>query len=560
MSAAYPAPVRFPTELAVRPARTLVREALAAAAVSAFLSALLLRFGPPGTDLAAHLYQRSVFIEHGMALWNNFWYSGRYSFVNYSIGYYPLAALLGISLLAVLSIATSAFAFTMLVGRHWGPVALWSSRAFAVVWAAIVVSAAFPFALGVALALLTLLALQAGRYGWFAGSMVLVLAASPLAFLLLLVVVCSIGVVHLLDGSPVAWPALSVGVTAALGAVVWRLFPSSGRFPFSIQEALAASTFCVIGMALSWRVAAARPLRYFFLLYLAACLIAYGLPSAVGENIARMRFAAIPICILTLSLRRWRPLPVAATAMVLASFWNVSPLAASFAHGIRDPSASAAYWQPAIHYLRYHLGPGYRVEAVDTVDHWEALYLPRAGVPLARGWFRQDDFPQNSVLYKQMGPKLYLAWLRRLGVRYVVLSRAPTDYSAKAEARLLRGPRSPLEPVFSTTNLSIYAVPAARPILSGPGEPRILSMSQDRITVSIPGAGRYRLAVRYSPYWRNFNGCIARAQDGMMRLIAFGSGTSELRFRMTASGAADALASAHPKICWHPDWSDHAPH
>jgi len=29
---------------------------------------------------------------------------------------------------------------------------------------------------------------------------------------------------------------------------------------------------------------------------------------------------------------------------------------------------------------------------------------------------------------------------------------------------------------------------------------------------------------------------------------------------MTASGAADALASAHPKICWHPDWSDHAPH
>jgi hypothetical protein len=110
----------------------------------------------PGTDLAAHAYQRTVFLEHGFTLWNNFWYAGRYSFISYSILYYPLAALLGIRLLAVATIATAALAFAVVLGHEFGPAARRSSRTFAVVWAGIVLSAAFPFALGVALALLAL--------------------------------------------------------------------------------------------------------------------------------------------------------------------------------------------------------------------------------------------------------------------------------------------------------------------------------------------------------------------------------------------------------------------
>src|SRR6187549_1757259 len=62
------------------------------AAAAGLLAALLVWLGPPGTDLAAHVYQRTLFIEHGFVLWNNFWYAGRYSFVNYSVLYYPLAA------------------------------------------------------------------------------------------------------------------------------------------------------------------------------------------------------------------------------------------------------------------------------------------------------------------------------------------------------------------------------------------------------------------------------------------------------------------------------------
>src|SRR5438067_10730026 len=163
----------------------LLREALLSAAAAASIAALLAWLGPPGTDLAAHAYQRTLFLQHGFTLWNNFWYAGRYSFVTYSLLYYPLAAWLGIKLLAVATIALASLAFAVVVLRQWGTKARWSSRTFAIVWAGTVLSAAFPFALGSALALLAIWALQRRRLWQFALLAVLTLAASPVAFLLL---------------------------------------------------------------------------------------------------------------------------------------------------------------------------------------------------------------------------------------------------------------------------------------------------------------------------------------------------------------------------------------
>src|SRR5438445_9479084 len=169
-------------------ASPLAREALLSAAAAASIAATLAWFGPPGSDFAAHAYQRTLFLQHGFALWNNFWYAGRYSFVTYSVLYYPLAAFLGIKLLAVATIATAALAFAVVLGREWGPTARWSSRTFAVVWAGVVLSAAFPFALGIALALLALWAIQGRAHGRFALLAALTLAASPLAVPLLALV------------------------------------------------------------------------------------------------------------------------------------------------------------------------------------------------------------------------------------------------------------------------------------------------------------------------------------------------------------------------------------
>ena len=77
-------------------------------------------------------------------LWNNFWYAGRYSFVTYSLLYYPLAALLGIRLLAVATIGLAALAFAVVLWREWGPTTRWSSRSFAIVWAGIVALGGVP--------------------------------------------------------------------------------------------------------------------------------------------------------------------------------------------------------------------------------------------------------------------------------------------------------------------------------------------------------------------------------------------------------------------------------
>jgi hypothetical protein len=519
----------------------LFGEALLSACAAATVAALLAWLGPPGTDLAAHAYQRTLYLEHGFTLWNNFWYAGRYSFITYSLIYYPLAALLGIKLLAVATVALAALAFTAVVWHEWGPPTRWSSRTFAVVWAGIVLTAAFPFALGFALSLLALWALQ-GHARWrFAGLALLALAASPLAFLLLAIVLAAIALGRRVSLRS-SWVPLAVITLASLGEILlWRVFPDNGRYPFHTGDILAGSVFCLMGLALTWRVERARVLRFFFAIYLVAIIGSYVVPSQLGGNIDRLRFIAIPIAALVLELRRWRPLPIAVGAMLLAVSWNVSPLAANYVQDRADVTANAATWPAAVSYLKAHALPQYRVEAVDTVGHWPAYYLADANIPLARGWFRQDDFPENSVLYGKFAPAAYLRWLHSLGVGYVVLSKAPPDYSSAAEAKLVRSGRSGLVPVFHTSRLTIYKVPHARPIVTGPGAPTVLKMSDSRMTLALTRGGTYRIAVRWSPYWRAAHVCLWQGEDGMLRLTTLRAHAVRLRFVVSADSALDTL-------------------
>src|SRR5205085_6661226 len=274
-------------------------------------------------------------------------------------------------------------------------------------------------------------------------------------------------------------------------------------FPFSGAEFAAGLAFCVVCLALTWSVESARVLRFVFAVYLGALVTLYVVPSAIGENVARLRYAAIPLVVLVFCLRRWQPLLLGIAAVTLAVAWNVTPLAWSYVHGQTDATARATAWSGAVTYLRENLGRSYRVEAVDTSTHSAAAYLAEAGIPLARGWYRQDDFPQNEVLYDKLGAKLYLSWLRGLGVQYVVLSRASPDYSSRIEARLVRSGRAGLKPVFHTRHLTIYKVPHARPMITGPGHPRLTSLTQSEIDAVLPRGGTYRVAVRWSPYWHS---------------------------------------------------------
>src|SRR6266571_5329176 len=129
----------------------IARHPLATAALAGTIAAALLWLGPPGNDTAAHVYQLWLFRHHGLTPWDNYWYSGRWVFITYSWLYYPVAAFVGIKLLALASVAIAAGAFARLV--RWTPAAL----TFAAAWGAYTISGAYPFMLGVAFALLALL-------------------------------------------------------------------------------------------------------------------------------------------------------------------------------------------------------------------------------------------------------------------------------------------------------------------------------------------------------------------------------------------------------------------
>ena len=108
------------------------------------------------------------------------------------------------------------------------------------------------------------------------------------------------------------------------------------------------------------------------------------------------------------------------------------------AHG--DPSTEASFFADPRAFLERVVRPGERVEVAFTHNHWEAAHLATA-VPLARGWERQLDEKANPLFYdgRPLTPERYHRWLRDSAVRWVALSSAPLDYSAEAEAKLLRG-------------------------------------------------------------------------------------------------------------------------
>ena len=513
---------------------------LLAAAGSGICAALLIRFAPAGIDLAAHVYQRELLVRHGFVLWNNFWYAGRYTFVTYSLLYYPLAALVGISMLAVGSIALGAFAFALIACREWGHSARLASLAFALVWSGIVVSAAFPFALGFALAMLALVALQRGARVRMGACAALSLAASPLAFLFLVVVAAATAIAQRPRLREAAWPAATLVGLGLTELLLHRLFPDRGRYPFPVASLAAVGLFCLGGLALTVRIERARLLCAFFGVYLAVALVTFVLPSPIGENVTRLRYVALPVALLTLALRRWRPLLPGILAVALAASWNVSPLAAFVGSG-GDPTAHATFWRPAIRFLRTHGVAGYRVEVVDTSGHWGAVYLPEAGIPVVRGWFRQDDFPLNSVLYRRLSVAGYLDWLHRLAVRYVLLPEGPRDYSARREAQLVRSGHAGLRLVWRSSTAAIYSVPQPHALVSGPTPAKVLEITPTHVRAFLRAAGRYTVALRPSPYWRVTSGCLTASRDGLLWLTVARPGLVNLSFSITRSALGDAL-------------------
>lgn len=144
------------------------------------IAAAYLLMAPPSADLAAALYRSELLARHGFTLWDGQWYAGHHT-PAYSVLFPPLAWLVGVRVLAALSVIAAAGLFAVLLDRHVD-----SPSALGPVWfgggvAVDLLTGRVAFLLGVALGLAALL--RAGRArSWSAGALALLSAlASPVA-------------------------------------------------------------------------------------------------------------------------------------------------------------------------------------------------------------------------------------------------------------------------------------------------------------------------------------------------------------------------------------------
>ena len=138
------------------------------------------------------------------------------------------------------------------------------------------------------------------------------------------------------------------------------------------------------------------------------------------------------------------------------------------------------------------------------------------GIYIARGWERQLDRKLNPLFY-QSAPLTgteYRSWLDDLGVGYVAVPRAPLDYAALAEKRLIkRGPPSYLEKVFHSKNWTVYAVRNPSPLAIG-GE--MVKLTPQGFVVDASQPGTVLVRVHWTPYWsiEHGSGCVEQAPGG----------------------------------------------
>ena len=157
-----------------------------AVGVAAGLLVLWLLVDPRTPDLAAQVYRLGLYERAGLSVFDEHWYAG-HALPGYSLLFGPLASLIGMRALAVVSVLVSVALFERIVLGVYGDEACvrWGACLFAVAAVGDVWSGRLTFALGVTLALASVYALGRERLLAAALAAGVCAAASPVAGVLL---------------------------------------------------------------------------------------------------------------------------------------------------------------------------------------------------------------------------------------------------------------------------------------------------------------------------------------------------------------------------------------
>jgi hypothetical protein len=529
------------------------RELLLGAALTASFAALVLAIGPAPGDAPVHLY-RTFLVRDGALIWDNFWYAGTYPLASYSLLYYLPAALVGNLPLVFAAAVASTVLFASLALREWGRAALWPSRVFGVLAAAPMFTGLYAYSLGFTAMLGTLKLLQLRRLRLAAVVAALTVGFSPLAFAFLCLVVASYAISRRQITLRHVWFGAGLAVAAGIEVLALVLFPTStGVYPFHWIDFVGVLVVTTLGVLVARHGSRAAPLVWFYALWGLGSIFVYLVPSPLGDNWTRLSAFVFPVMLLTASLAGFQPRRLVVLALAAAFAYNFVPYALLVPSRLDNQTQKVSFWRPALRFLRGHDQPGYRVEVVPTAEHWEAYWIPKSGFALARGWYRQLDVADNPTLYeKHLDAAAYRSWLRSDAVRYVLLSStAPLDWDGgPQEARVLRSPSSGLNVVFRSANWTIYELPHATPLLTGPADPVVTAFGHTVIRGRVFTAGRYLLRAHYNPYWHlQGAGCVTQGPDKMTILHLSRPGPIALTVPGTPTGLVREIVDGKRATC-----------
>jgi hypothetical protein len=488
---------------------------------------------PSSADLAAQTFRSDLFGAHGFLLWNDYWYSGHY-LLSYSLLFPPLGAALGPRLVGALSAVAAAGLFQSLARRRYGSRARIAVLWFGAATGSLLLAGQLTFALGVAVGLGAVLALQRGHLAPALILAALTSCASPVAGLFLALA----GVAIALTGAP----RTGVGVAAAALFPIVALavaFPSPGYFPFVATAFLPVPLFAAAALILLPREE--HTLRVGVVLYTALCLGLAVSDTQVGANAARLG-ALFGGPVLALGLAGRRPAVLAALALPLL-YWQWAAPIRDVSHALGEPSVKEAYYSPLLAELgRRTGGAPVRIEIPPTQNRWEADYVA-PHVPIARGWLRQLE-SEDFDLFKggNLTPAAYRRWLDGRGIAYVALSDAEPDYLADDEVSLIRDGLSYLRPVWANRHWHLYAVRGAPGLVSLADAPsaaagtrgRLVELGPARFTLLVARPGRYLVRLHQTRYWAIDSGhaCVTRRDDWTL-VEAHGPGRIDVSARFS---------------------------
>jgi hypothetical protein len=488
---------------------------LVAVLASAAGAIALEAWNPHVRDLAAHVFRAELFEQEGFSIWNGAWYGGHY-LLTHSVLFPPLASLAGTQLLAVISVVASAYLFDRLVRDRWGDAAAPATLWFALAAVTMLASGRLSFALGVALGLGSLRALQTGRRALAAALAVACALGSPVAAVFLAGVL-GVGAAFERRRSR-DWTPFAVAAAALTPVLLLNLtFSEASHEPFAFTAWVALPLWCAAALVVT-RGAGERPLQAVALAYLVAGTLLWLFPNPLGGNATRLgALFGGPVVAAALLSRRERIGPLALLLVAGSLWWQLQGPVRDIAQSLGDASTKAGYYEPLATWLRENGGYDTRVEVPFTFNHWETAHLAPE-FQIARGWLRQVDRARNPLFYEgRLSHARYAAWLRHNGVRYVALSNANGDYSAEIERKLVAQAPPYLRLRAKLAHWRIYEVrrsgAIAEPLDGARG--RVLELAPNSFSLHVRRPGRFLVRLRANPFWSltTGQGCVGEAGD-----------------------------------------------